>query len=151
MAIESGAEFVGVILVPGTRRAVDISTALSISYAVHTTHKPGVDSILHSPTTTISYDACNWFSHSNTSPLSHPTRALLVGVLTLAEVIHLQRILELGIVQLHGSEPQEWARQILCPVIKKFDPSQAPVIFTRGYMLGYYWMLGLEGQDRCWI
>ena len=151
VAIESGADFVGIILVPGARRAVDISTALSISNAVHTTHKPGVDPIPHSSTTTIPYDARDWFSHSNTSLLSHPTRALLVGVFRdqpLAEVIHLQRILELDIVQLHGSEPQEWARQIPCPVIKKFDPSQAPVIFTRGYHAGILLDAGTGGTGQ---
>lgn len=153
VAVESGADFVGIILVPGTKRTVDIPTALSISHTVHTTHKPGVDlaSLPHSSTNAISYDARDWFSHSNTSLLSHPTRALLVGVFRdqpLTEVIHLQRILELDIVQLHGSEPHEWARQIPCPVIKKFDPSQAPVIFTRGYHAGILLDAGTGGTGQ---
>jgi len=138
-AVESGADLIGIILVPNTKRTVDFSTALSISHAVHSTYKPGVDpASLPYPTPSSSCGAHDWFTHSN-SFLSHPTRALLVGVFRdqpLPEILHLQRMLDLDIIQLHGSEPLEWARMLPCPVIKKFSPGQISLIATQAYHAG---------------
>jgi anthranilate synthase/indole-3-glycerol phosphate synthase/phosphoribosylanthranilate isomerase len=41
----------------------------------------------------------------------------------LSYIISQQRKLGLDVVQLHGSEPLEWARLIPVPVIKKFSPT----------------------------
>ncbi|KAF8470190.1 indole-3-glycerol phosphate synthase-domain-containing protein [Kalaharituber pfeilii] len=141
VAVESGADLVGMILVPGTKRSVDFATAKAISEVVHSTYKPGVDASslpeLASATSSGATNAKDWFTHGTDAALLHPARALLIGVFRdqpLNEVLRLQKLLELDIVQLHGSEPQEWARLIPCPVIKKFSPgSPASEVFRRGY------------------
>jgi anthranilate synthase/indole-3-glycerol phosphate synthase/phosphoribosylanthranilate isomerase len=50
----------------------------------------------------------------------------------LEEVLELQRRYKLDVVQLHGSEPVEWASLIPVPVIHKFVPGQ-PGLGARGY------------------
>ena len=139
VAVESGADMIGMILVPGSKRTADLPTARAISSVVHSTLKPGVDEDKASATITPPPSARDWFSHTTATALQHPTRALLVGVFRdqpLHEILHLQRILELDIVQLHGSEPIEWARLIPVPVIKKFSPDQPTLILKRGYHAG---------------
>lgn len=140
-AIDSGADLIGIILAQGTKRTVDLPTARAISQVVHTTNKPDVtDSLCNSsPNFSSPGNTRDWFTHSISTSLSHPSRALLVGVFRdqpLEYILHLQRLLELDIVQLHGSEPLEWARLIPCPVIKKFSPNQTPRMFTTGYHAG---------------
>lgn len=140
-AIDSGADLIGIILAQGTKRTVDLPTARAISQVVHTTNKPDVtDSLCNSsPNFSSPGNTRDWFTHSISTSLSHPSRALLVGVFRdqpLEYILHLQRLLELDIVQLHGSEPLEWARLIPCPVIKKFSPDQTPRMFTTGYHAG---------------
>ena len=64
------------------------------------------------------------FEHA-TNVLRHPSRALLVGVFMnqpLSYVLSQQQKLSLDVVQLHGSEPLEWASLIPVPVIRKFAP-----------------------------
>ncbi|KAI5801522.1 indole-3-glycerol phosphate synthase-domain-containing protein [Peziza echinospora] len=138
VAVESGADLVGIILAAGTKRTVDLPTAQAISHVVHNTTKPGVDaSNLPPAPVSVSAAAIDWTTHTTTSFLRHPTRALLVGVFRdqpLSYILHVQKLLELDIVQLHGTtEPQEWTRLIPVPVIRKFSPDQTQGIFKRGY------------------
>jgi anthranilate synthase/indole-3-glycerol phosphate synthase/phosphoribosylanthranilate isomerase len=122
VAIEAGADAIGMILVTGRRRCCSTETALAISKAVHSTSKPKKSAATSEP----SVIASNFFDHS-AKIFSNPHRALLVGVFqnqSLEYIIEQQQLLELDIVQLHGSEPIEWASLIPVPVIKAFKPHE---------------------------
>lgn len=117
-AIEAGADLIGIILAEGRTRTVSDDVALEISRVVKSTLRPSPLEQKH-----ISSNI-DYFDHS-TALLRHPNRALIVGVFLnqpLSYIISQQQKLSLDIVQLHGSEPTEWANLIPVPVIKKFAP-----------------------------
>ena len=127
-AIDAGADFIGMILVPGTKRFVSDETALSIAKAVHT-GKP----VAKAQSSVASKDTSDFFSF--TGDILRKRGPLLVGVFmnqSLEEVLEKQRLYNLDIVQLHGNEPLEWASLIPVPVMRKFKPGQ-PGIGLRGY------------------
>lgn len=135
VAVESGADMIGIILVDGARRGVDVQTQKAISVVVHSTLKGGVEPVDEVKVPNIHLAAKDWFEHSRTSLIAHPTRALLVGVFMnqpLELVLSKTRDLDLDIVQLHGHEPIEWARIIPVPVIHRFVPGQEG-LGKRGY------------------
>ncbi|KAK4650819.1 anthranilate synthase / indole-3-glycerol phosphate synthase [Podospora pseudocomata] len=126
-AIKAGADLVGMILVPGTKRCVSDETALAISKAVHDAQATAGEAVKLPKTAT------DFFSVS--AELLRKHRPLLVGVFMnqpLEEVLEKQRLYNLDIVQLHGDEPLEWASLISVPVIRKFKPGQVGV-GVRGY------------------
>ncbi|KAI1402840.1 indole-3-glycerol phosphate synthase-domain-containing protein [Hypoxylon fuscum] len=131
-AAEAGADLVGMILVPGRKRTVTDENAKAISQTIHSFSRPSSTSTATVPTTI----ATDFFASAPlkiTAP-DH-TRPLLVGVFQnqpLSEILSLQRRYSLDIVQLHGSEPIEWARQIPVPVVRRFAPND-PGIGARGY------------------
>jgi len=128
-AVTVGADMVGMILVPGTKRFVSDDVALSIAKAVHghPRRAASADSLGQSN------EASDFFSLArNVLACGRP---LLVGVFQnqpLSYVLEKQRLYELDIVQLHGDEPLEWANLIPVPVIRKFKPGQ-PGLGLRGY------------------
>ncbi|KAF1823778.1 uncharacterized protein K489DRAFT_318396 [Dissoconium aciculare CBS 342.82] len=130
-AIESGADLIGMILVEGRKRTVNTETALQISQAVHTTTKGGTNTL-----SSVSFPtgkALSFFSHAAQHFIQHPERALLVGVFMdqpLEYILEQQKLLKLDIVQLHGSEPLEWAKLIPVPVIHSFKPGAAGLATT---------------------
>jgi anthranilate synthase/indole-3-glycerol phosphate synthase/phosphoribosylanthranilate isomerase len=129
-AIQAGADAVGIILVTGRKRCVSRETALAISAAVHSTQKP--DYLEAEPPS--SSIATNYFDHTARS-LANSKHPLLVGVFRnqpLEFVLEQQRILDLDVVQLHGSEPVEWAKLIPVPVVRAFKPNE-PGMGSRGY------------------
>ncbi|KAJ5097150.1 hypothetical protein N7456_007871 [Penicillium angulare] len=132
-AIEAGADLIGIIQVQGRSRTVSDDVALSISQVVKSTPRPVTssgDALQQNSSTT----ATEWFDHSSTL-LRHQSRALLVGVFMnqpLPYIISQQQKLGLDIVQLHGSEPLEWASLIPVPVIRKFAPGDIGIA-RRGY------------------
>jgi anthranilate synthase/indole-3-glycerol phosphate synthase/phosphoribosylanthranilate isomerase len=131
-AIEAGADAIGMIMVPGRRRTVSPEAALEISKVVHQTQKAdrGQPVSARMPTNL----ARGYFQHS-VYDLYHPKRALLVGVFQnqpLEYVLAQQRILDLDVIQFHGSEPVEWARLVPVPVIRVFKPNE-PGIGVRNY------------------
>jgi anthranilate synthase/indole-3-glycerol phosphate synthase/phosphoribosylanthranilate isomerase len=131
VAIEAGADFIGVILATGTKRTVSTETAMAISRAVHETRKPNATKIVQ----TAPSSASDFFEHALSSHITHPEHALMVGVFRnqpLEYVLEQQKLLNLDIVQLHGSEPIEWAKLIPVPVIKAFSPKDNG-IGLRGY------------------
>lgn len=133
VAIEAGADFIGIILVEGRKRCVSRDTALAISEAVHGTVKRQ-DSSLSGLAVPSSSQASEYFEHT-VSYLQQAERALLVGVFqdqSLSYIIAQQRLLSLDVVQLHGSEPLEWASLIPVPVIRRFGPGDAG-LGRRGY------------------
>lgn len=150
VAIESGADMVGMILAAGTKRTVTTDVAKAISHIVHTTpkgsSKPAATATATAPTTT----AQDWFTHARHSLLSHPTRALLVGVFRnqpLSYVLEQQRELELDIIQLHGTEPLEWALLLPVPVMRRFTPGE-PGIEKRGFHAAALLDKGIGGTGQ---
>lgn len=132
-AIEAGADLIGMILVTGTKRCVSTETALQISEAVHGTRKAAVS--VSDNSAEAEGKASSFFAHTAAHHIQHPERALLVGVFMnqpLDYILEQQRLLNLDIVQLHGSEPLEWASLIPVPVVKSFKLG-ASDIATHGY------------------
>ena len=132
-AIEAGADLIGIILVNGRKRCVSTEVALQISDVVHNTQKPS--SQRDSSELEVQEMVTSFFSHGATHLIHHPNRALLVGVFLnqpLEYILEQQRLLSLDVVQLHGSEPLEWASLIPVPVIRSFMPDD-PGLKTCGY------------------
>ncbi|KAI5301875.1 bifunctional tryptophan synthase trp1 [Ascosphaera pollenicola] len=130
-AIDAGADLIGMILAEGRKRTVSNETALEISKVVKSTLRPQATALSQASQ---SYSAIDYFEQSK-STLRHPSRALLVGVFlnqSLSYIISQVQALGLDIVQLHGSEPIEWANIIPVPVIKKFSPGDNGV-YRRSY------------------
>jgi anthranilate synthase/indole-3-glycerol phosphate synthase/phosphoribosylanthranilate isomerase len=122
VAIEAGADLIGMILVLGRQRTVSAETALEISDVVHRTQKPDASK---ETTLTPAKSASDFFDHAASHLVSNSNRALLVGVFRnqpLDYVLDQQRLLNLDIVQFHGSEPLEWAKLVPVPVIRAFSP-----------------------------
>jgi anthranilate synthase/indole-3-glycerol phosphate synthase/phosphoribosylanthranilate isomerase len=122
VAIEAGADLIGMILVLGRQRTVSAETALEISDVVHRTQKPNASK---DTTLTSAKSASDFFEHAASHLVSNSNRALLVGVFRnqpLDYVLDQQRLLNLDIVQFHGSEPLEWAKLVPVPVIRAFSP-----------------------------
>ncbi|KAJ5091538.1 hypothetical protein NUU61_006408 [Penicillium alfredii] len=127
-AIQAGADLIGIIMVQGRSRLVPDDVALRISQVVKSTPRPGAQSSDPSPQIAKATPS-EWFDHSITV-LCHPSRALLVGVFMnqpLPYVLAQQQKLGLDVVQLHGSEPIEWASLIPVPVIRKFAPGDTGI------------------------
>lgn len=127
-AVKAGADMIGIILVPGTKRFVVDETALAISKVVHENNDTSNTEIAKS-----SSGPSDFFSL--TAKIISSRRPLLVGVFMnqpLEDILEKQRLHNLDVVQLHGNEPLEWASIIPVPVVKKFKPGQ-PGVGTRGY------------------
>ncbi|KAK4456021.1 indole-3-glycerol phosphate synthase-domain-containing protein [Podospora aff. communis PSN243] len=127
-AVKAGADFVGMIMVPGTKRCVSHDAALAISKAVHDGKPASTTDEIQTSTL-----ASDFFSV--TGEVLRKRGPLLVGVFMnqpLEEVLEKQRVYSLDVVQLHGNEPLEWANLIPVPVIRKFRPGQVG-IGIRGY------------------
>lgn len=123
-AIKEGADLIGMILAEGRKRCVPRQMALEISRVVHGTPKKGV---YGSPIAPLhdSTRALDFFEFTASTIFAHPERALLVGVFqnqSLYYILEQQKLLGLDVVQLHGSEPVEWASLIPVPVIRSFKP-----------------------------
>lgn len=132
-AITAGADLIGIILVKGRKRCVPNATALQISKAVHGTPRASDDVPVNAESLPIR--ASGFFEHTSTHSFVHPRHALLVGVFQnqpLDYILEQQKLLDLDVVQLHGSEPLEWATLIPVPVIRAFHPGDAGLA-TRGY------------------
>jgi anthranilate synthase/indole-3-glycerol phosphate synthase/phosphoribosylanthranilate isomerase len=128
-AIEAGADLIGIILVEGSKRCVSDDVALQISQVVKSTPYP-----LRQPLGEMKFHCTDYFEYS-ANLLHHPTRALLVGVFrnqSLRYILDRQRKLGLDVIQLHGSEPIEWASLVPVPVIRKFAVGE-PGIARRAY------------------
>ena len=145
-AVQAGADLIGIILVEGTKRFVPHERAKEISLTVHRAQRP-----MKKPKSTSQYHtAQDFFRFARTNHLSHDRRALLVGVFRdqpLAYVLEQQKALDLDIVQLHGSEPIEWASTIPVPVLKSFKPGDRG-IGRRGYHAAPLLDAGSGGSGR---
>ena len=133
IAAEAGADMIGIILVEGRKRCVSTESALAIAEAVRTTPKSGTR---RRPASNLesSLKSNQYFEHT-TNFFCREDRALLVGVFQnqpLSYILAQVKLLNLDVVQLHGSEPIEWARLIPVPVIRRFGLADAG-IGQRGY------------------
>ncbi|KAJ7782785.1 glutamine amidotransferase [Mycena metata] len=116
---EAGADMLGLMFVEKSKRHIDLETAKGISETIHalrfSTSSPSeaVEETTNAP----------WFTTHATRLSAAPGRPLVVGVFQnapLATILHAVAYAQLDIVQLHGSEPTDWARQIPVPVIRVF-------------------------------
>jgi len=115
-AAEAGADLIGMIFAPKSKRVVDINTALEIVTAIRTYR---AENVAGSPPVSNSTNL-PWFTrHSQTLP----GKPLTVGVFQgqpLEEILRIAHVTQLDLVQLHGSEPLQWATQIPLPVVRVF-------------------------------
>ena len=119
-AIEAGADLIGMILVTGRSRCVDDEKALAIAKVVKSTPKK-----MQNKETIVEPILASEYFDFTAKCLASPSRALLVGVFLdqpLSYILEKQRSLGLDLIQLHGSEPVEWASLIPVPVIHNFSP-----------------------------
>lgn len=133
-AIEAGADLIGIILVQNRRRSISNTTALKISHIVHSIPKPASKNP-PAPSAYSSSSTIDAFDHSLRLLRQNHHRALLVGVFQnqpLDYILSQQRLLSIDIIQLHGSEPVEWASLLPVPVIRRFGPTD-PGLGLRGY------------------
>ncbi|KAH6969677.1 hypothetical protein HG530_013979 [Fusarium avenaceum] len=129
-AAESGADFVGICLVPSAKRCISHETALAISEALHTYPSTGK---YESQAAEVDNKAKDFFEAA-AQRLRSP-RPQLVGIFQnqpLSEVLEKQKQYSLDLVQLHGDEPVEWASLIPVPVVRCFKPGQVGIA-RRGY------------------
>ncbi|KAI0685414.1 N-anthranilate isomerase [Cytidiella melzeri] len=116
----------GLMFVPTSKRFIPLRRAQKISAAIHSTR-------LSRPVLETSVDRIvpnePWFTaHANRlftvlSPALSAARPLLVGVFqdqARSEILDAVASAKLDLVQLHGSEPPEWAKHIPVPVIRVF-------------------------------
>ncbi|KAF6760163.1 anthranilate synthase [Ephemerocybe angulata] len=121
----AGADMLGLMFVEKSKRHVNLDTAKEISKAIRSLRfaappnaYPDEDLDVNSP----------WFTNQANRLSSSMTdsRPLIVGVFQdapLAEILKVVSSVQLDMVQLHGSEPLEWAKQIPVPVIRVFHVS----------------------------
>ncbi|KAK7207253.1 N-anthranilate isomerase [Myxozyma melibiosi] len=146
VAIQAGADLIGMICVPNVKRTVSSDQAKKISRAVREFRESRPEHRLLPPD-----DVDAWFTghvenFRNRAPL-------VVGVFRnqpLEEVLAIQKEYELDIVQLHGSEPLEWANSIPVPVIKKFGPTDEDILKPGLHSLALLDGGGGEGKLLAW-
>lgn len=98
VAIDSGANFVGIILVPNRKRTINLDTAKAISQYLHSLPSP------------------------------HAKLVGVFRNQPLNDVLTLQSEIGLDIVQLHGSEDLDYVKSLSGPVIRRLTPSSESLI-----------------------
>ena len=137
IAVEAGADLLGVILVPGAKRRVETAVAQQIADIVRDARRSRSSSASQSSNDTLTTptglaiaksaqtSTLPWFTFQSSRILSR-RKPLLVGVFQnqpLQEILDLVDEIGLDLVQLHGEESQSMARFIPVPVIKCFKVS----------------------------
>ncbi|KAG8907263.1 bifunctional tryptophan synthase trp1 [Tulasnella sp. 403] len=117
VAASAGADMIGLVFAPNSKRRVDVSAARDISLAIRGhRQQPSGESDQHPSPNALPK---TWFtSHAEGFSKARP---LVVGVFQdqpLAEVIATATEAQLDLVQLHGHEPLHWSRHIPCPVVR---------------------------------
>ncbi|KAF8141290.1 indole-3-glycerol phosphate synthase-domain-containing protein [Boletus edulis] len=124
VAAEAGADLLGFIFVPSSKRYISVDVARSIASAIHA-FRTGAKA-----QAAVGQHVGNapWFvTHARRLERTLANRRpLLVGVFQNAPLHVVQETVArvgLDLVQLHGSEPVEWARFIGVPVVRVFHVS----------------------------
>ncbi|KAI9296025.1 anthranilate synthase component 2 [Neoconidiobolus thromboides FSU 785] len=119
-AAKNGADFIGFIFVPGSKRQIDIEKAKSIIDKIrqnrkyNESNKNNNDELLKSNNT--------WYEYSNY--LVELNKNNIVGVFqnqSLEEILSIANYLKLDFIQLHGNEANEFSNYLPYPVIKCFQ------------------------------
>lgn len=147
-ALDSGASMVGMILVPGRNRTVDLHTAEKISALVRG-YKRGrsLNTKALFSEKVFSKGASVFDVENRILRIKTASRPMIVGVFRnqpLEEVLYLQHHLQLDMVQLHGGEPMDWCRIIPVPVIKRFTPGSPD--FANCSLTGYHYLSLIDGE-----
>ncbi|KAG8972230.1 bifunctional tryptophan synthase trp1, partial [Tulasnella sp. 427] len=122
LAAQAGADMIGMVFAPKSKRKVELEAAREISLAVRAARQgPKAEATGTSPASSENSSSKTWFASAASSfPSGRP---LVVGVFQdqpLDEVIKTVEHAHLDLVQLHGNEPIHWSRHIPVPVIKVF-------------------------------
>ena len=131
VAAEAGADLIGVVLAPASKRRVNIAEAAAVSAALRAAYPARTDFDLAASGASEG-EQKEWFEgQARTLEARLSIRApLLVGVFQdqpLADVVHAVDAIGLDLVQLHGREPLHWARYIPVPVIRAFHMPAIPL------------------------
>jgi len=124
-AAEAGADFIGLIFAPKSKRYVELSKAKNIVDAVRA-RAPSVIPPNHDTTPSAgsaSPASTDYFAIQSQRLATTTRKPLIVGVFQnapLATVLDTLDALQLDVVQLHGSEPAEWCRLLGVPTFKAF-------------------------------
>jgi len=119
VAAEAGADLLGLIFVPGSKRAVTVPQAKDIISAVRALPPKAAAAAVASST----LDTSDWFAFQAARLAASGKKPLFVGVFQdapLADILEAVDSLDLDVVQLHGSEPASLAKFIPRPVIRAF-------------------------------
>jgi len=123
---EAGADMLGLMFVPTSKRLVSLKDACSISAAIRDTRASHTPSQPQSQVVAQFKDEPWFTTHArqlSSTIASTSSRPLLVGVFQnqpLQYVLDVVATAQLDIVQLHGSEPLQWSTFIPVPVIRVF-------------------------------
>ncbi|KIK90839.1 hypothetical protein PAXRUDRAFT_831327 [Paxillus rubicundulus Ve08.2h10] len=129
-AAQLGADMLGLMFVPGSKRFISLDTARDISSSIRSLRSTAPLTGISDPSpgdsrTGIAAVNDTWFSthvrHLSNTLTAH--RPLLVGVFQnqdLSDVLEAATAAQLDLVQLHGTEPLEWSKYIPVPVIRAF-------------------------------
>ncbi|KAI0292545.1 N-anthranilate isomerase [Russula brevipes] len=133
----AGAAMLGMVFVPTAKRCIKtLEQAQAISSAVRglraSAAPPPAPAESTATGSTTTHDNEPWFAlharrlssrHHHAGTAASAVHPLLVGVFQdqpLSYVLHCVAAAQLDVVQLHGSEPLEWSKQIPVPVIRVF-------------------------------
>jgi anthranilate synthase/indole-3-glycerol phosphate synthase/phosphoribosylanthranilate isomerase len=114
------ADLLRLMFMENSKRHIDLDTAREISQAIHLSRFAASSSSSPLDSDTIN---APWFTTYATRLSSASSRPLLVGVfqnVPLATILFTITHAQLDMVQLHGSEPTDWADHIPVPVIRAF-------------------------------
>jgi len=133
-AANAGAAMLGLMFVPTSRRCITLEQAQAISSAIRGPRLSAAPP--PPPEESVNEKTHNepWFAlHArrlsrqitggSSDPTAYVVYPLIVGVFQnqpLSFILHCVAVAQLDVVQLHGSEPLEWSRQIPVPVIRVF-------------------------------
>lgn len=122
-AAEAGADFIGIVFAQKSKRYATLDRAAEITSAIRQRRSTLSNS---SPTVQSTQQNLPWFTYNAeqlAARLEHGQGPLVVGVFQnqqLDEILHAVNVAQLDLVQLHGSEPLDWAKFIPIPVIRAF-------------------------------